>query len=99
MPHYARAVLDPIAITYASTITPNAAQGALFKCTATGNLTLADPIGGVDGQTIRVEITASGAAVVLTLTSITGTVTIPNGGKWAGELAYDGTDWWLTDGG
>lgn len=99
MPHYPRAVLDPITISYASTITPNASQGSLFRCTATGNLTLADPIGGVDGQVLRVEITASGADRTLTLSGITPAVTITNGSTWAGELAYDGTNWLLTDGG
>lgn len=93
-----RAITDPIAITYASTITPIAAQGALFRCTATGDLTLANPTGGVDGQWIRVEITASGATRTLSLTGITPTVSIPSGGKWAGDFVYDGTDWWLSDG-
>jgi len=98
VPHYRRAVLDPISIAYAATITPNASQGSLFRCTATGPITLADPTGGVDGQVVRIEITASGADRVLTLTSIATTITITSGSKWAGELVYDGTDWWVTDG-
>jgi len=95
---YDRAITDPITITYGATITPDAATGSLFRCTATGNITLANPTGGVDGQWIRVEITASGADRVLTLTGVTGTITIPSAGKWVGDLLFDGTDWWLEDG-
>lgn len=48
MTSFARAITDPITLTYASTVTPNAAQGALFRVAATSDLTLADPTGGVD---------------------------------------------------
>jgi hypothetical protein len=95
---FERAITDPITLTYATTITPDAATGALFRVVATGNLTLNDPTGGVDGQWVRVEITASGASRTLTLAGITPTVTIASGARWAGDLVYDGTDWWLDDG-
>jgi hypothetical protein len=93
-----RAITDPITLTYASTITPPAAQGSLFRVAATGDLTLNDPTGGVDGQWLRIEVTASGATRTLTLAGITGTIAIPSGSKWAGDLGFDGTDWWLSDG-
>lgn len=45
-----------VTITYAATITPNAAAGNHFRCTLTGNVTLNAPTGGLDGQKITVEL-------------------------------------------
>lgn len=87
----------PVTITYAATITPNAAAGNLFRCTATGDLTLADPTGPTDGQTVDVEILASGADRALT---VGGTATtIPSGKWWLGTLRYSSTatGWFLVD--
>jgi hypothetical protein len=47
--------------TYAATITPNAGNGNHVRITATGNLTLNAPTGGVDGQRLLIEINGSGA--------------------------------------
>jgi hypothetical protein len=51
----------PVAVSYASTITLNAALGSLFRVTATGNPSFAAPSNPTDGQVIVVEFTASGA--------------------------------------
>lgn len=85
----------PQTITYASTITPNAAAGVDFRCTATGDLTLAAPSSPTDGQNITVSILASGAVRTLTVssailltTSVTPTVAIGSGKRWFGMLTY-----------
>lgn len=92
-------ITTPVTITYAATITPNATQGSLFRCTATGNLTLNEPSGGLNGQTVTVEITASGADQTLTVGAAT--TTIPSGQVWVGTLRYNSgtTTWVLSDGG
>lgn len=93
-------IVSPVTITYASTITPDAFAGSLFRCTATGNLTLNDPINGTDGQTIVVEILASGDQRILSFAGgAAGIVTIGSGTWWKGTLTYHsvGTTWVLTD--
>lgn len=95
MASYVRAIVDPITVPYATTVAVNAGQGTLFRCTATGNLTLADPTGGVDGQYIRVEITASGGARTVTLAGVP--VVIPASGRRDFEASYDGTNWYFVD--
>jgi hypothetical protein len=87
----------PQTITYASTITPNAGTGSLFRCTATGDLTLADPINGVDGQTVVVEILASGADRTLNFAGGGTAVVIPSGQWWVGTLRLNGSTWLLDD--
>jgi hypothetical protein len=54
-------------ITYAATVTPNANNGNIQRCTLTGNLTVAAPTNPVDGQQIIFEFLASGAARTVTL--------------------------------
>lgn len=100
MPHYPRAILDAIPLTAVSgTITPRAEEGVLFTYSGSGAVTLAEPTGAVTGQAVVVEITASGGTLTLTLAGIAGTVAIPNGDKYRAELSYDGTGWWVADGG
>lgn len=93
-------VLEPNlqTITYAATITPNAAAGNLHRCVATGNLALADPTGGSDGQTITVMIFASGTQVVVSFSGAA-SVTISSGTWWVGQFRYvaSTTTWLLTD--
>jgi hypothetical protein len=43
-------------LTYAATVTTNAASGDIFDLTLTGNVTLGNPTNGVNGQTIRWRI-------------------------------------------
>lgn len=60
-----------VTITYASTITPNASLGNHFRCTLTGNVTLAAPTSPTDGQKITVElIQDSSGSHTLTLSGI-----------------------------
>lgn len=90
----------PQTITYAATITPNAANGNFHVCVATGDLTLADPTGGTNGQTIYVLIQASGAARTLSFSGGAATpVTIKLNEWWVGRLSYISsiTTWVLTD--
>lgn len=72
----------PVAITWASTITPNAAAGNTFRCTLAGATTIAAPTNPIDGQTITFELTQDGtgsrtvswnSAYFFTGTDITGT--------------------------
>jgi lysophospholipase L1-like esterase len=56
-------------ITYAATITPNAASGNIQRVTLTGNTTVAVPTNPVDGQQIMFEFFASGADRTVTLTT------------------------------
>jgi hypothetical protein len=91
----------PVNLTAASgTITPNAATGSLFRHTATADVQLADPIGGADGQSVVVEILASGADRVLSFPGSTAALTIPSGQVWSGTLRYRAADtlWLLDDG-
>jgi hypothetical protein len=72
-------------VTYASTITPDATTGNYFRCTLTGNVTLAAPTGGVDGQKVIIELVqdSTGSRLVTTsalhfgtsITSFTATTT------------------------
>lgn len=66
---YNRAVSTPNTITYATTITLNAALGNAFKITATGILTLNPPTNPIDGQMMMVSILASGANRAVTISS------------------------------
>lgn len=87
----------PVTVTYAASLTLDATLGALFRCTATGNLTLADITGGVNGQEITLEVRASGADRTVT---VAGTSTVVQAGQWwSGSLRYNAsTDTWLLTG-
>lgn len=82
-----------VTIAFAASITPDASQSCVFNVTATGNLTLADISNGIDGQSVNVRITASGAARTLTITGIN-VVIIPSGTLWSGWFRYDGSGSW-----
>lgn len=62
-----RLVRAPQTVTYAATVTIDAATGDAFAITATGALTLAVPTNPSNGQMIVVEVLASGAARTVTL--------------------------------
>lgn len=92
-----RPVSTPQSVTFAATITLNAASGVRFKTTATTDFTLAPPTNPLDGQQVTVVILASGAtrtmtvnASILLTTGLSATVAIPSGKKWIGGLLYDG---------
>jgi hypothetical protein len=86
----------PVTLTASGgSITPNAAQGSLFRHVATADVTLAAPINGADGQVITVQVQASGGARNLTVGS-SAPVNISSGGWWNGELRYhQGSDTWV----
>jgi hypothetical protein len=87
-------------ITYAATITPNAAAGNVHECIATGDVTLNDPNGASADQTVIVRIQASGGDRVLSFAGATADpVTIPSGKWWIGQLRRVGSTatWVLTD--
>jgi len=83
----------------AGVITPDAATGSVFRHTATANVQLADPVNGTDGQTIRVQVTASGGPRTLSFaTGGIASVTIPSGGWWRAELEFVTPNTWLLTG-
>jgi hypothetical protein len=93
-------ITTPVTLPYATSVTVNATQGSLFRCIASGDLTLDDIVGGTDGQTVTVEVQASGAARVLHFTGSTETVNIAAGQWWIGAFRYaaTGDTWRLVDG-
>jgi hypothetical protein len=88
----------PVIVTYAASLTINALQGALFRITATGNLTITDITNGTNGQEITIEVLASGANRTLTIAAGSPT-TITAGQWWTGAFRYNaGLDQWLFGG-
>jgi hypothetical protein len=81
-----------VTVSYASSVTLNATQGSLFRCTAVGDLTLDNIVGGIDGQVITFVVKASGANRTLAFTGDTESVSIVSGGRWVGKFLYDITD-------
>jgi polygalacturonase len=90
-------ILAPHEVTYAGTVTLDAATGALFRITAVGDLTLAAPINGTDGQAVVIEIEASGGTRIVSFAGGSApAVTIPSGSVWTGTMRYNaGDDAWL----
>lgn len=93
-------VVTPVTVPYATSVTLNATQGALFRCIASGDITLDDVVGGIDGQVIVFEVQASGAQRILHFTGSTDSVTIAAGQWWVGTLRFiaTGNIWLLDDG-
>ena len=93
-------VVSPVVVPFATSVTLNATQGGLFRCMATGDITLDDIVGGTDGQTLVFEVQASGAARMLSFTGSTASIEIAVGQWWVGQFRYVTEDnvWLLTDG-
>lgn len=69
----------PVNLVDAASITTAAAQGNHYRVTITADRTLAAPTGGVDGQTCRWAVTASGADRAITLaTGTSGSFLVPS---------------------
>lgn len=92
-----RPVSPPVSVTFAATLTINAATGTRFKTTATSDFTLAAPTNPVDGQQITVVVLAQTTTRNLTIsgsimltTGLSASVAIVAGKKWIGGLIYDG---------
>lgn len=91
----------PVVVPYAASSTLNAAAGNNQLMTATGNLTLNEPTGGVDGQWLRLRVIASGAQRVVTFggalkrpSSIASTLTIASGQRGDVGLYFESTYGW-----
>jgi len=89
-------IFAPVSVTYAASVTLDATTGSLFRIAATGALTIAAITGGVDGQSVTVQVTASGADRTVTW-SVGGiaTATITSGTTATWRLIYysTGTVW------
>jgi len=91
----------PVVQPYAASLTINAAGGNSRVVTATGNLTLNEPTGGVDGQLLLVKVIASGAQRTVTFvgalkrpTSIASTLTIPASQRGHIGLSFEAAYGW-----
>jgi len=83
-----------VTVPYASSITLNASQGAVFRCVATGNVVLSNITNGRNGQQISLEVLASGADRALTVAG--SLIPIPSNLWWVGSLRYNQPlDLWL----
>lgn len=85
-----RLAAAPVTVTYASSVTLNAALGCVFRVTATGDLTVSDITGGIDGQTVAVEVLASGADRTVTVTG-GDAASVTSGSWWTGAFRYNAT--------
>jgi hypothetical protein len=93
-------IADPVVVPYATSVTLNATQGSLFRCVASGDITLDDIVGGTDGQMIVFEVQGSGASRALHFTGSTDSVDIASGQWWVGTLRHVAANnvWLLDDG-
>lgn len=91
------------ALTYATTVTPNAATSRNFSVAATGSFTLAAPTSPTDGQMIMVEVRASAAvtvtiaAAILLTTGLTASLAVASGKSGFIGLRYSASaaTWYL----
>lgn len=91
-------IVPAVTVAYATSVTLNATQGSLFRCVASGDLTLDDIVGGTDGQTIVFEVLASGAARTMSFTGSVSSILIPSGQWWAGIFRFHApSDTWRLD--
>jgi hypothetical protein len=89
-------IYTPVDVPFATSITLNATQGALFRCTATGDFTLDGIVGGTNGQTVVFEVVAQGGTRSIAFTDDVDSVSIPPGSRWSGTFRYSvGDDSWL----
>jgi hypothetical protein len=90
--------------TFAATYTPDASLGNHLRITATGDMTINPPTGGVDGQRLAIEISAGAASRTITFSSsvevsqaVPGRVfTIPSSSWGYYTLHYRSTAWRLS---
>jgi hypothetical protein len=89
-------ILAPVTVTYAASVTIDAATGALFHITATGALTIAAISNPTNGQLVTIQVLASGADRVVSFSVggvASGTVTSGTWATWT--LRYNsGTSTW-----
>lgn len=84
-------------VTYAASVTLDASVATTFRCTATGALTISDITNGANGQSIVLEVFASGADRALTVAGAAITITASQ--WWIGTLRFDQPidQWKLTE--
>lgn len=94
---------SPVTLTDGATIAVNAGLGNLFRVALGGSRTLAVPTGGIDGQMLRVQVSAAAAqtltfnASYLLTTGITSTLSIPAGKRAFIGLEYiSAVGWFVT---
>lgn len=93
-------ILAPQNLSYSPTITPDASTGALFRVTAPGDFTLANPISGTDGQAVVVEVLASGGQRTVSFSAGVGSpIVVPSGVRRTVTLRYNASagTWVLAD--
>lgn len=89
-----RLAAAPVTVTYAASVTLDASLGCVHRVTATGNLSLADITNGVDGQTVTLEVLASGGT--RTVTAGGGSTAVAAGQWWTSTFRYNaGANSWL----
>jgi hypothetical protein len=91
----------PFVLTFATSLTPSAANGNYQVCTTTNNLTLNVPTGGIDGQMLRLRFIASGGSYTITFhaslrrpASIASTLVIASTKRGDVGLLYEAADGW-----
>lgn len=92
-------ILSPSVITYAASLSLDATTASVFRIAATGALTITAITGAVDGQSVSVQVAASGAARTVTWSiGNVPTATIPSGTTATWTLRYYSTGalWTLT---
>jgi len=100
---YVDSAVAVAALTYSTSVTPNAATSRNFSIAATGSFTLNAPTNPTDGQMIMVEVRASAAvtvtiaAAILLTTGITATLAVTSGKSGFVGLRYSGAAaaWYL----
>jgi hypothetical protein len=103
-----RLVQPPVVVTYAASITLNAALGNTQRVTMTGDATFLAPTNPADGQTLTLVLTASGGARTPTFTvgsagafkygsDITGVTAVASGTTDIIGLRYNSAAdrWWI----
>lgn len=91
----------PYALSYAASLTPDLANGAVQVVTCTGNPTLNPPASPLDGQKLHVRFIASASSRVVTLAAglstrriagVPTSITIPAGYRGDALLHYEAAD-------
>lgn len=89
-------ILTPTTVAYAASVSIDATSGSLFRITATGPVTIAAITGAIDGQSVAVQVTASGAdRTVIWSVGGVATATITSGTTATWRLIYysSGSSW------
>jgi hypothetical protein len=88
-----------VPVSFSTSITLNATQGAMFQLEANEDFTLDGIIGGTNGQSIAFDVSALNAERIMSFTDDVDSIAIPAGTRWIGTFTYKDTDgdWLLRD--